>query len=48
MEVKQKFEKVTGGKLVEGYSLSEASPVTHANFIWGKQAGQYWLSLAEY
>lgn len=36
MEVKQKFEKVTGGKLVEGYGLSEASPVTHANFIWGK------------
>lgn len=36
VEVKQKFEKVTGGKLVEGYGLSEASPVTHANFIWGK------------
>ena len=36
VEVKQKFEKVTGGKLVEGYGLSEASPVTHSNFIWGK------------
>ncbi|MFT4399818.1 long-chain-fatty-acid--CoA ligase LcfA [Bacillus sp. SW14] len=36
VEVKQKFEKVTEGKLVEGYGLSEASPVTHANFIWGK------------
>ncbi|MFH0346956.1 long-chain-fatty-acid--CoA ligase LcfA [Bacillus vallismortis] len=36
VEVKQKFEKVTDGKLVEGYGLSEASPVTHANFIWGK------------
>ncbi|MFO6497836.1 MULTISPECIES: long-chain-fatty-acid--CoA ligase [Bacillus] len=34
VEVKQQFEKVTGGKLVEGYGLSETSPVTHANFIW--------------
>ncbi len=33
-EVQQKFEEVTGGKLVEGYGLSEASPVTHANFLW--------------
>lgn len=36
-EVQEKFEKVTGGKLVEGYGLSEASPVTHANFIWEKR-----------
>ncbi|MGG3625961.1 AMP-binding protein [Bacillus gobiensis] len=36
VEVKHQFEKVTGGKLVEGYGLSEASPVTHANFMWGK------------
>ncbi|MCG8396726.1 AMP-binding protein [Bacillus atrophaeus] len=36
VEVKQQFEKVTGGKLVEGYGLSEASPVTHSNFLWGK------------
>lgn len=34
LEVQQKFEKVTGGKLVEGYGLTETSPVTHANFIW--------------
>jgi long-chain acyl-CoA synthetase len=34
VEVQQKFEEVTGGKLVEGYGLSEASPVTHANFVW--------------
>lgn len=34
VEVQQKFEKVTGGKLVEGYGLSESSPVTHANFVW--------------
>lgn len=34
LEVQQKFEEVTGGKLVEGYGLSEASPVTHSNFLW--------------
>jgi long-chain acyl-CoA synthetase len=34
MEVQEKFEKVTGGKLIEGYGLTEASPVTHSNFVW--------------
>lgn len=34
LEVQEKFEQVTGGKLVEGYGLSEASPITHANFLW--------------
>ncbi|WP_025727770.1 long-chain-fatty-acid--CoA ligase [Heyndrickxia ginsengihumi] len=34
VEVQQRFEEVTGGKLVEGYGLSESSPVTHANFVW--------------
>ncbi|KWW19982.1 long-chain fatty acid--CoA ligase [Peribacillus simplex] len=34
LEVQEQFEKITGGKLVEGYGLSETSPVTHANFIW--------------
>lgn len=34
LEVQEQFEKVTGGKLVEGFGLSETSPVTHANFIW--------------
>jgi long-chain acyl-CoA synthetase len=37
LEVQQKFERATGGKLVEGYGLTETSPVTHANFIWGKR-----------
>ena len=37
LEVQQQFEKVTGGKLVEGYGLTEASPVTHCNLIWGKR-----------
>jgi long-chain acyl-CoA synthetase len=35
VEVKKKWEALTGGKLVEGYGLSEASPVTHANPLYG-------------
>jgi long-chain acyl-CoA synthetase len=30
-QVQADFEALTGGRLVEGYGLSEASPVTHAN-----------------
>jgi long-chain acyl-CoA synthetase len=37
IEVQEKFEKVTGGKLVEGYGLTESSPVTHANFVWANE-----------
>ncbi|MBM7584890.1 long-chain acyl-CoA synthetase [Bacillus pakistanensis] len=37
VEVQQKFEEVTGGKLVEGYGLTESSPVTHSNFLWDKE-----------
>ncbi|AXI09630.1 long-chain fatty acid--CoA ligase [Oceanobacillus zhaokaii] len=33
-EIQDQFEKITGGKLVEGYGLTETSPVTHANFIY--------------
>ena len=36
-EVQEKFEEITGGKLVEGYGLTETSPVTHANFIWDER-----------
>ena len=35
VEVQQQFEKNTGGKLVEGFGLSETSPVTHANPVYG-------------
>ncbi|GAV25492.1 long-chain fatty acid--CoA ligase [Carboxydothermus islandicus] len=31
VEVKKKFEEITGGRIVEGYGLTESSPVTHCN-----------------
>jgi long-chain acyl-CoA synthetase len=36
VEVQQRFQEITGGRLVEGYGLSEATPVTHANPIYGE------------
>lgn len=33
-DVQKKFEEITGGKLVEGYGLTESSPVTHANLVF--------------
>ena len=35
-EIQRRFEEITGGRVVEGYGLSEASPVTHANPIDGR------------
>src|SRR5438445_2772383 len=34
-EVRRQFEAATGGRLVEGYGLTEASPVTHCNPLNG-------------
>ena len=34
-EVQRRFESLTGGRIAEGFGLSEASPVTHANPLYG-------------
>jgi long-chain acyl-CoA synthetase len=37
LEVAERFERFSGGRLVEGYGLSECSPVALANPIYGKR-----------
>jgi long-chain acyl-CoA synthetase len=37
VEVQKKFEEATGAYLSEGYGLSEASPVTHSNPLFGRR-----------
>lgn len=36
-EAQRRFEAVSGAKLVEGYGLTEASPVTHCNPVYGER-----------
>ncbi|MCI4335235.1 MAG: long-chain fatty acid--CoA ligase [Thermoplasmata archaeon] len=46
LEVARQFEALTGGYLIEGYGLTEASPVTHVNPIQGqRKAGSIGIPL---
>jgi long-chain acyl-CoA synthetase len=35
MEIQDRFGQITGGRLVEGFGMTEASPVTHCNPVYG-------------
>jgi long-chain acyl-CoA synthetase len=37
VEVQEAFEKLTRGRLIEGYGLTEAAPATHANPLKGER-----------
>jgi long-chain acyl-CoA synthetase len=48
MEVQIRFGEITGGRLVEGYGLTEAAPVTNANPVYGeRRAGSIGLPLPD-
>ena len=48
MEVQDKFGRITGGRLVEGYGLTEAAPVTHANPVYGmRKAGSIGIPIPD-
>ena len=48
VEVQAQFERLTGARVVEGYGLSEASPGTHVNPVYGlRKAGSIGLPLPD-
>ncbi len=48
MEVQERFGRLTGGRLVEGYGLTEAAPVTHCNPLYGtRKAGSIGIPIVD-
>ncbi len=48
LSVSERFEKLTGGVILEGYGLTEASPVTHSNPVHlERKIGSIGLPLAD-
>jgi len=48
LEVAETFEKITGGRLVEGYGMTETSPVATANPLFGpRRAGSIGLPVPD-
>ena len=48
MAIQEKFGEITGGRLVEGFGMSETSPVTHINPIFGvRKAGSIGLPVPD-
>jgi len=48
MEVQEKFGQITGGRLVEGFGMTECSPVAHANPVFGqRKAGSIGVPLPD-
>ncbi len=48
MDVQERFGQITGGRLVEGFGMTEASPVTHCNPVFGtRKAGSIGIPLPD-
>lgn len=40
-DVLERFEALTGARIIEGFGMSETSPVSHVNPLWGKRKVGY-------
>ena len=48
MEVQETFGRITGGRLVEGYGLTETAPITHCNPLFGlRKSGSIGIPLPD-